>query len=232
MRASLLLKPFFDAERAAEKSGNREPRRITHRRKRRRSAQEENPMATKRAKKKSGQPEKVFRPVIEVYEELGDLFDALSEQYDEELLHYVRDDESMNADARLQHRRKAMYQNIENELTGSVDHPMYIGDNPPTCSKSVAQRIANRFLHYYHPTCLSAHRYFDNGVSSTVSIWICERNTNEGKKTRRSPFQHAPLETYLNTTARDEDIYAVNSCLLYTSPSPRDRTRSRMPSSA
>ena len=26
--------------------------------------------------------------------------------------------------------------------------------------------------------------------------------------------------------------YEVNSCLLYTSPSPRDRTRSRMPSSA
>ena len=27
-------------------------------------------------------------------------------------------------------------------------------------------------------------------------------------------------------------IGTVNSCLLYTSPSPRDRTRSRMPSSA
>ena len=26
--------------------------------------------------------------------------------------------------------------------------------------------------------------------------------------------------------------YALNTCLLYTSPSPRDRTRSRMPSSA
>ena len=26
--------------------------------------------------------------------------------------------------------------------------------------------------------------------------------------------------------------YIINSCLLYTSPSPRDRTRSRMPSSA
>ena len=25
---------------------------------------------------------------------------------------------------------------------------------------------------------------------------------------------------------------AINACLLYTSPSPRDRTRSRMPSSA
>ena len=28
------------------------------------------------------------------------------------------------------------------------------------------------------------------------------------------------------------DNMMVNSCLLYTSPSPRDRTRSRMPSSA
>ena len=27
-------------------------------------------------------------------------------------------------------------------------------------------------------------------------------------------------------------IRCINSCLLYTSPSPRDRTRSRMPSSA
>ena len=28
------------------------------------------------------------------------------------------------------------------------------------------------------------------------------------------------------------DVYETYSCLLYTSPSPRDRTRSRMPSSA
>ena len=32
--------------------------------------------------------------------------------------------------------------------------------------------------------------------------------------------------------ARLEEIYAKGGCLLYTSPSPRDRTRSRMPSSA
>ena len=32
----------------------------------------------------------------------------------------------------------------------------------------------------------------------------------------------------LDITSRPKDI----SCLLYTSPSPRDRTRSRMPSSA
>ena len=30
----------------------------------------------------------------------------------------------------------------------------------------------------------------------------------------------------------ENDINSLNSCLLYTSPSPRDRTRSRMPSSA
>ena len=30
----------------------------------------------------------------------------------------------------------------------------------------------------------------------------------------------------------NEDVYESYGCLLYTSPSPRDRTRSRMPSSA
>ena len=28
------------------------------------------------------------------------------------------------------------------------------------------------------------------------------------------------------------NVHVISSCLLYTSPSPRDRTRSRMPSSA
>ena len=31
---------------------------------------------------------------------------------------------------------------------------------------------------------------------------------------------------------RNAEIYVMDTCLLYTSPSPRDRTRSRMPSSA
>ena len=34
------------------------------------------------------------------------------------------------------------------------------------------------------------------------------------------------------TTAADTAVSGYNACLLYTSPSPRDRTRSRMPSSA
>ena len=34
------------------------------------------------------------------------------------------------------------------------------------------------------------------------------------------------------TTKIDQDFYSSNDCLLYTSPSPRDATLSRMPSSA
>ena len=37
-----------------------------------------------------------------------------------------------------------------------------------------------------------------------------------------------PLEIAIGGT----QIYEIEGCLLYTSPSPRDRTRSRMPSSA
>jgi len=39
----------------------------------------------------------------------------------------------------------------------------------------------------------------------------------------------APIEEKVSTVKGIRKIY---SCLLYTSPSPRDRTRSRMPSSA
>ena len=39
------------------------------------------------------------------------------------------------------------------------------------------------------------------------------------------------LFDYIEGGANDE-ITLANNCLLYTSPSPRDRTRSRMPSSA
>ena len=38
--------------------------------------------------------------------------------------------------------------------------------------------------------------------------------------------------TFDEFTARNANITGYTTCLLYTSPSPRDRTRSRMPSSA
>ena len=36
----------------------------------------------------------------------------------------------------------------------------------------------------------------------------------------------------VNLKIEDGEIFGLVGCLLYTSPSPRDRTRSRMPSSA
>ena len=42
-----------------------------------------------------------------------------------------------------------------------------------------------------------------------------------------------PTERVIRMTKRPRDTWVISkSCLLYTSPSPRDRTRSRMPSSA
>ena len=58
-------------------------------------------------------------------------------------------------------------------------------------------------------------------------------------KTQGTSFKYnpRPLEknnsTFLfNDQTKDNLFYTFCSCLLYTSPSPRDRTRSRMPSSA
>ena len=51
------------------------------------------------------------------------------------------------------------------------------------------------------------------------------------KKTRTlTPEGVAKIEEYFKM--QDDKIIEPNFCLLYTSPSPRDRTRSRMPSSA
>ena len=48
------------------------------------------------------------------------------------------------------------------------------------------------------------------------------------KRTGKTAWEIAEIYT----DAFLEDLQLLNICLLYTSPSPRDRTRSRMPSSA
>ena len=51
----------------------------------------------------------------------------------------------------------------------------------------------------------------------------------QGRGTSRQNPKGTGLEGFL---AIAEELGAHSFCLLYTSPSPRDRTRSRMPSSA
>ena len=43
---------------------------------------------------------------------------------------------------------------------------------------------------------------------------------------------HTSSERYVISVAQPYGRTSTDDCLLYTSPSPRDRTRSRMPSSA
>ena len=55
----------------------------------------------------------------------------------------------------------------------------------------------------------------------------------EGSQTRSFCYADDLVEAIMRMMNSDNDfIGPVNICLLYTSPSPRDRTRSRMPSSA
>ena len=55
-------------------------------------------------------------------------------------------------------------------------------------------------------------------------------------RVRKSPYWHLSMEAGCWRATVYNRIYHprgyVKPCLLYTSPSPRDRTRSRMPSSA
>ena len=57
-----------------------------------------------------------------------------------------------------------------------------------------------------------------------VRLIMGEKGTGKTKK----------LIELINASAAEENgnVVCIEACLLYTSPSPRDRTRSRMPSSA
>ena len=75
-----------------------------------------------------------------------------------------------------------------------------------------------------HPTSI---RFDDNGTGYlTLKRGIVMVLDTLGK------LQATPLLDISEEVVGDADHGLVSICLLYTSPSPRDRTRSRMPSSA
>ena len=60
------------------------------------------------------------------------------------------------------------------------------------------------------------------------------KSSSEGLANRQKTDGHWQFELEADATMPVEYIFFMHymDCLLYTSPSPRDRTRSRMPSSA
>ena len=81
-----------------------------------------------------------------------------------------------------------------------------------------------------------------------MNVVIAELNSEAGNRVADEINKGGGKALFIQTDVSDESSakacadqtveafgeinYLVNNCLLYTSPSPRDRTRSRMPSSA
>ena len=69
-------------------------------------------------------------------------------------------------------------------------------------------------------------------ASNIHGLWLVE--SGNGKVEINDCGDGTPCATlvWINKANGKGDLDINNACLLYTSPSPRDRTRSRMPSSA
>ena len=59
-----------------------------------------------------------------------------------------------------------------------------------------------------------------------------QQTVEQHRLLRRLADEQSQIEAELGVLERDEQALLGEACLLYTSPSPRDATLSRMPSSA
>ena len=65
-----------------------------------------------------------------------------------------------------------------------------------------------------------------------LSPTMTEGNLSKWLIKKGDTVKAGDLIAEIETDKATMEVEAVDDCLLYTSPSPRDRTRSRMPSSA
>ena len=70
----------------------------------------------------------------------------------------------------------------------------------------------------------------DDGGAFTDGL--CHEQTVKGVVVNRRERAYSPGVDIGDRQALERELVQAFGCLLYTSPSPRDRTRSRMPSSA
>ena len=68
--------------------------------------------------------------------------------------------------------------------------------------------------------------YLNKVNSNTAIVWLCPGKGDLEEQSRQKMMKVAPHRTTQNL------FDALRNCLLYTSPSPRDLSTSRMPSSA
>ena len=126
------------------------------------------------------------------------------------------------------------------ESAGSGETKSYVDDRiwKPTVDKAGNGYAVIRFLPGTEEN-IPFVRYWDHGFKGPTGLWYIENSlTSIGQK---DPVSE--MNTQLWNTGREEDKelarmrkrrlhHVSNICLLYTSPSPRDKRQSRMPSSA
>ena len=78
-----------------------------------------------------------------------------------------------------------------------------------------------------------SHKQFKESGRITPTetyVQLMDKVEDAVKEAQKMPFDHEEFLKYIPTQGPWEPIH--ETCLLYTSPSPRDMRRSRMPSSA
>ena len=106
-------------------------------------------------------------------------------------------------------------------LSGLVPPAIQLGDDGEVYATWTNSRYEpNMFMGSYKQLVFT--QSFDDGKSFEPSIIIGADELHSGKN-----FQHLTVDGHGGI-----HMAWLDGCLLYTSPSPRDRTRSRMPSSA
>ena len=83
------------------------------------------------------------------------------------------------------------------------------------------------FLNYRPLSGYDLKKVFDNSVRH---FWPADQSQIYRTLAKLAEWEHVEQEIVRGLDRPDRKEYRI--CLLYTSPSPRDRTRSRMPSSA
>ena len=100
---------------------------------------------------------------------------------------------------------------------------------------AIAQTMALQEQDWIFPTYRQPGAQFVRGRDMVSMICHCIGNEQDNIKGRQMPVHYSYREgrfISVSSPVGTQFSQAVGVCLLYTSPSPRDRTRSRMPSSA
>ena len=84
----------------------------------------------------------------------------------------------------------------------------------------------SKFSGKVNPEIISSYEYILDNIDTLKIIDARSDEEYDGTIVRAAQVGHIPKSVNIDWNLN------INDCLLYTSPSPRDRTRARMPSSA